>query len=183
MDAEAVRELHDAVVLWAVGYGSAADVVRAACEALVAGADGSSLAMLAGVSLRQADAELRDFLPAALEDLGLPSYAENSRESEVAALKVLASRALKDDLSPRELAHWVHRTFGHDRLALAEPLAALDDEYDILEYGSASPSAAATAALDAEVLTEARLVLNASPDVTATGDSNDVGRANIASDR
>ncbi|MBQ0893225.1 hypothetical protein KBX37_08965 [Micromonospora sp. U56] len=154
-----VSKLHDAAVLWAVGYGSALDVVRAACDALVAGADGPSVAMLAGVSVRQADTELRDLLPAALDELGSPLYAENSEEAEVAALKVLASRALAGDLSSRELADWAHRTFGHDRLPLAEPLAALDDQYDMLGYGPVGPSTAAMAALDIEVLTEARRIL------------------------
>ncbi|GAB3184466.1 hypothetical protein GCM10027259_42860 [Micromonospora palomenae] len=160
---EAISELHDAVVLWAIGYGSADDVVRAACDALAAGVDSSSLAELAGVPLRQADTAVHGPLPAALNELGLPSYSQGSRESEVAALRVLATRAVAGDLSPRELADWTHRTFGHDRLPLAGPLAALDDQYDMLGYGPVSPSTEATAALDAEVLAEARRLLHVPP--------------------
>ncbi|MEU5788700.1 hypothetical protein ABZ754_13355 [Micromonospora purpureochromogenes] len=179
---EAISELHDAVVLWAVGYDSAGDVVRAACNALAAGVDGSSLAELAGVPLRQADTAVHEALPAALDELGLPYYAQDSRESEAAALKVLATRAVAGELSPRELADWTHRRFGHDRLPLAEPLAALDDEYDMLGYGPVSPSTTATAALDAEVLAEARRILHVSPGVTATTDSNDVGQVDAGPD-
>ncbi len=57
---------------------------------------------------------------------------------------------LAGELTPRELAFQIHQRFGH-KLPLAERLAALDDEYDILEYGDRTP-----AQVDADVTAEAQ---------------------------
>jgi hypothetical protein len=172
---EAISKLYDAAVLWAVGYQSGADVVRAACDALVAGADSPSLRALAGVSTRHADTGLRDILPATFEELELPYYPEGSLESEAAALQVLASRVLTDDLPPRELAAWAHHRFGHTRLPAAESLADLDDEYEGIGYGAFSngnpDDHLDPRILDAKVLEEARRIANAPlSEVTADGD-------------
>ncbi|MZD08753.1 hypothetical protein GTW43_27280, partial [Streptomyces sp. SID5785] len=69
-----------------------------------------------------------------------------------AAVRALAARALADGLTPRELAFRTHQRFGH-ALPLAEALAVLDDEYDLVEYGGRTP-----AQIDAAVLAEARLL-------------------------
>lgn len=158
---EALAKLHDAVALWAVGYQSAADVVRAACDALVADADTPSLRMLAAVSIRHADEELRGALPAALTELGLPVCAGNSIEAEAAALKVLAARVLSGTLSPRELAAWAHRVIGHERLPMAEQLVVLDDEYDTYELGQAVDT------VDAQVIEQARTITGMPPSTTS----------------
>lgn len=57
---------------------------------------------------------------------------------------------LAGELTPRELAFLIHQRFGHE-LPLAEALALLDDEYDVLEYGDRTPEQ-----IDAEVTAEAR---------------------------
>ena len=56
---------------------------------------------------------------------------------------------LADELTPRELAFRIHQRFGHE-LPLAERLAELDDEYDILEYSDRTP-----AQIDTDVTAEA----------------------------
>jgi hypothetical protein len=73
-------------------------------------------------------------LKQALTEVGLPYYEPNSTAGQEAALAVMAARVLSDDLDPRSLAAWSHRTFGHDRLPAAERLAELDDVYDTIEY-------------------------------------------------
>ncbi|MGW5931902.1 hypothetical protein ACWF2L_37545, partial [Streptomyces anulatus] len=59
-------------------------------------------------------------------------------------------RMLAGELSPREFTFRIHQRHGHE-LALTEPLAELDDEYDTLEYGDKT-----AAQIDAEVTAEAR---------------------------
>lgn len=52
--------MRDAVALWNVDQGSAADVVRAACDLLVAGLDGPALCTLAAVSIHHAGRTCHD---------------------------------------------------------------------------------------------------------------------------
>ncbi|GAA5038208.1 hypothetical protein [Actinopolymorpha pittospori] len=127
---EAFSKLNDAAVLWAVGYGGAADVIRAACDALVAGIDGSELEILAGVPHRRAEEEVRDVLPAVVRELGLPDYLENGDDADVAALRVLASRTVAGELEPRELAAWTNRAY---HLPVTQMLADFWGEYECLE--------------------------------------------------
>jgi hypothetical protein len=54
--------MRDAVALWYVNCGSAADIVRAACDLLVAGSDGPSLCTLAAVSIGHADEQVPELL-------------------------------------------------------------------------------------------------------------------------
>ncbi|MFB6900409.1 hypothetical protein [Streptomyces hydrogenans] len=57
---------------------------------------------------------------------------------------------LAGELTSREFTFRIHQRHGHE-LALTERLAALDDEYDILEYGDRTVDQ-----VDAEVAAEAR---------------------------
>lgn len=157
----ALSTMHDVVALWYVGQRSAADIVRTACDLLVAGLDGPALRMLAAVSIRHADEEVPDLLEPALRDLDLPYYPKSSPPAQEAGLKAMASRVLTGTLAPRELAAWVHRTFGHDTLELAERFAELDDSYDTLDYIDQTHEE-----LDSEVRTEAHRILG--PDHSPT---------------
>ncbi|WP_432075739.1 hypothetical protein [Streptomyces wuyuanensis] len=145
----AARELQDRAVLWSMGEIRATDVVTAACDALVAGLDSPALKILAACTRAEADYDVPDLLPPALDELGLIFYPVGSDAGQEAATRALAARMLAGELTPRELAFRVHQRFGHE-LALAERLAELDDEYDILEYGDRTP-----AQVDAEVTAEA----------------------------
>ncbi|MGW0771910.1 hypothetical protein [Streptomyces sp. NPDC002676] len=97
----------------------------------------------------EAGYDASDLLPPALDELGLTFYAVGSVAGQEAAARALAARMLAGELTPRELAFQIHQHFGH-KLPLAERLAGLDDEYDILEYGVRT-----AAQLDADVTDEA----------------------------
>ncbi|GAA3192342.1 MULTISPECIES: hypothetical protein [Streptomyces] len=145
----AARELQDRAALWSVGEIRATDVVIAACDALIAGLDGPALRILSACTRAEANYDVPDLLPPALDELGLTFYPVGSDAGQEAAARALAARMLAGELTPRELAFRAHQRFGHE-LALAERLAELDDEYDILEYGDRTP-----AQIDADVTAEA----------------------------
>lgn len=147
---DAASDLQNAAVLWSIHAVNAATVVTAACRALVAGLDTPTLRRLAACFHSEADYDVPELLPAALNELGLIYYPPGSRAGQEAAARALALQHLSGALTPRELASEIHRRFGHS-LPLAERLAELDDEYDILEYGSKTPEQ-----IDAEITTEAR---------------------------
>jgi hypothetical protein len=146
----AAAHLQDHAVLWSIGEIRANDVVSAACDALVAGLDSPTLRILAACTRAEAGYDVPELLPAALDELGLTFYPVGSQGGQEAAARALARRMLAGELTPRELAFRIHQRFGHE-LDLAERLAELDDEYDVLEYGDRTP-----AQVDAEVTAEAR---------------------------
>ncbi|WBO61629.1 hypothetical protein [Streptomyces camelliae] len=145
----AARELQDRAVLWSMGEIRAAEVVAAACDALVAGLDSPALRILAACTRAEADYDVPDLLPPALDELGLTFYSADSVAGQEAATRALAARMVAGELTPRELAFRIHQRFGHE-LPLAERLVDLDDEYDVLEYGDRTP-----AQVDADVTAEA----------------------------
>lgn len=159
---EASAELANTAALWSVGYLRAADVVRAACDALVAGMDGDALRMLAAVPYRNADEEVPEFLEARLHELALDYRSPRSRNGQAAAVKVLAARVLAGALPPRELAFWAHGTIGHDQLPLAERLVELDDVYDTVGYDDQPLDE-----VDADVVAEARRIVDGAPPTAA----------------
>jgi hypothetical protein len=90
------------------------------------GLDSPSLRILAGVSLHQlrgADREITGLLAATLTELGIAFPAPGSEAAHEALARITARRALRGEVTPRELAAWAHQVFGH-HLPLAEPLAA-----------------------------------------------------------
>ncbi|MGY6026597.1 hypothetical protein [Streptomyces spinosirectus] len=145
----AARALQDRAVLWSMGEVRAAEVVAGACDALVAGLDSPALRMLAACTRAEADYDVPDLLPPALDELDLTFYPVGSVGGQEAAARALAARMLAGELTPRELVLRIHHRFGHE-LPLAERLANLDDEYDILEYGGRT-----AAQVDADVVAEA----------------------------
>ncbi|MFE4869281.1 hypothetical protein [Streptomyces sp. NPDC056682] len=154
----AADDLQDLAVLWSIGEVRAHDVVEGACAALVAGLDSPTLCILAGCTRVEAEYDVPDLLPVALDELGLVFYPRESETGQEAAVRALAHRLLAGKLTPRELALRIHQRFGH-QLPLAERLAELDDEYDIVEYGDRT-----LAQLDAEVTAEARHLASGQPD-------------------
>ncbi|MEV6796591.1 hypothetical protein AB0M87_32530 [Streptomyces sp. NPDC051320] len=69
----AATALQDHAVLWSMGEIRATDVVTAACDALVAGHDSPALRILAACTRAEADYDVPDILPPALDELGLTS--------------------------------------------------------------------------------------------------------------
>lgn len=133
--------------MWSAALAPSIEVVNAACDAVVAGLGDMPLAMLAGLCAAEADKGVRELLPAALIDIGLQPVAPGTREAEIAALRILARCVLHGRLTPRELTMWVHRTLGHE---FGEPLASLDDQYDMEEDANLT-----LAEIDAAVIAEA----------------------------
>ncbi|MFD7749770.1 hypothetical protein ACFV2V_27660 [Streptomyces sp. NPDC059698] len=144
----AALALQGRALLWSIGEIRATDVVTGACDALVAGLDSPALRTLAACTRAEADDDILRLLPPALNELGLEPFYPGiaGQEAEAGAL---AAWMLAGGLTPRELASRIHRRFGHE-LPLAERLAELDDEYDMLEYGDST-----AAQIDADVLSEA----------------------------
>ncbi|MFI0219722.1 hypothetical protein [Streptomyces lydicus] len=146
----AVIALQDHAILWSVGEISASDVVNAACDALVAGLDTPSLRILAACTRAEANYDVRDLLPPALDELGLTFHPVASEAGQEAAARALTRRMLAGELRPWELTFRIHQRYGHE-LPLTERLAELDDEYAILEYGNRTVDQ-----VNAEVTAEAR---------------------------
>lgn len=152
--------LYDNALLWSLGFVSAADVVRSACDVLVAGQGGMAMAMLAGVHLRWADQEAPELMPDALAEVGLPFFPRGSEAGRAAGLAAMAARVLAGVLKPRELTAWAHGVIGHEGCELGQPLVALDDQYHLAyavaeDYGHQVN----TADLDADVIAEARRLI------------------------
>ncbi|MCW8218916.1 hypothetical protein H5I60_20355 [Streptomyces griseolus] len=143
-----------------MGEVRASDVVDAACEALVAGLDTPGLRVLAACTRAEADYDVHELLPAALDELGLTFYPVAGDAGQEAAARALARRMLAGELTPREFTFRIHQRYGHE-LPLTERLAELDDEYDVLEYGDRTVDQ-----VDGEVTAEARR-LAAHPTVPA----------------
>jgi hypothetical protein len=146
----AALALADRAVLWRVGEIPAADVVTAACDALVAGLDTPALRILAACTRDEATYDVHDLLPPALRELGLAPAPAGRLATEEAAVRALARRLLAGEMTPAELTARVHLRFGHAQ-PLAARLALLDDEYGMLEHSDVTE-----AELDAEVRAEAR---------------------------
>jgi hypothetical protein len=160
---QTLAELGDAAVVWSVGYITAADLVRIACELLVAGRDGAALRMLAAVPFRN-DEEVPEILESAQADIGLTYYERGSRAGEDAAVRALAARVLAGTMPPMNLAVWAHSKIGHGRLAIAERLVELDDVYDTVEYTDMTEQE-----VDAEVIAEAGRILQESHAIDPPG--------------
>src|SRR3982074_1947415 len=108
--------MREAVALWYVGEGTAAGIVYAACELLVAELDGPSLCMLAAVSVVHADEEVPKLVESGLHDVGLAYYPKGSDAAQENGLRLMASRVLSGHLTPIALAAWAHATFDHGTL-------------------------------------------------------------------
>ncbi|MCC2274053.1 hypothetical protein LKL35_01130 [Streptomyces sp. ET3-23] len=146
---QAACTLQDHAVLWSLREIPAADVVSAACDALVAGLDSPALQTLAACMRAEADYDVPDLLPPALDELGLTFYPAGSIAGQEAAARALARRMPTGALTPSDLVFRIHQHFGHG-LPPTRRLAAFDDEYRILEYGDRTP-----AHIDADVTAEA----------------------------
>ena len=131
---EALTALRRQAVLWQAGETSLEPVVRAACDALVAGCDGEHLRALAGESLRSDTRGTLDALlvPSALAEQGRPVPARGTDAAILAALPELAADVLAGRRSPRDLVKWAHESIGHGGPAGLGPLVSADDEYEVL---------------------------------------------------
>lgn len=119
--AEAVESLHREAALWLVSERGREPIIRAACDALVAGVDGDSLVALAGMSVHASELETDadDLIHAALAEQGRLLPERYSAAADELALGVMAAEAVQGRWTPRELAAWAHRVIGHGGAAMA----------------------------------------------------------------
>lgn len=143
----ATEALHDAVALWEVrsAFGSN-EVISAAVDALVAGADSPSLRELAGRSAQDSYWTLRPLVEGTLEELNISYPGPGSDDVQVAAARVMCKRLLGGGMTARDFAAWAHTTIGHEGAARLQPLVELDDAYDVREYTGRSLEDLETAA-------------------------------------
>ncbi|MFJ8210673.1 hypothetical protein [Streptomyces sp. NPDC096033] len=142
--------LQDHAALWSAGEISAGELVDAACGALVAGLDTPGLRILAACTRAEADYDVHDLLPPALEELGLTLHPVGDVAAQEAIARALARRMLSGELKPWEFTLRIHRRYGHE-LPLTQRLAELDELYALLEDGDR-----AVDQVNAEVTAEAR---------------------------
>lgn len=156
---DTLARFQDAAILWSVGSGTAADVVAAACDCLVAGVDSPTLRILAGISpVKGSESdELRRWLEGALAELSLAYYPEGSREGEEEALRIMARRLLAENITPRDLTSWAYRFITWDGTPLAAELIGLDNTYEYVDAVAEAQQYPSDAAdIDADVIAEAR---------------------------
>jgi hypothetical protein len=151
-DRELTR-LRETAIGWMSGRAGPEEVVRAAADAVAAGAGGDALAELAGLSPRTVDsADLARLLEPAAAEIGLVFHPPNTDAAEEAYLAFLAGRVLTGDMRPRDLASWAHDVHWHDGLPMARRLVYLHDDYDLRDYDGSD-----TSDLDAAIDGESRL--------------------------
>ncbi|MFI2709984.1 hypothetical protein ACH495_07615 [Micromonospora sp. NPDC018662] len=160
---EALANLQGTAAFWRIGSATAVDVVRAACDCLVAGIDSPTLRILAGVSPVKGseDDELRRWLADAFAELSLTYYGEDSRKAEEEVLRIMARRLLAKTITPRELTSWVSQFITYAGTPLAGELINLESAYEYVEavHEVHNQTSTQPGDLDAEVIAEAcRLV-------------------------
>ncbi|MBT8227891.1 MAG: hypothetical protein HKP61_15675 [Dactylosporangium sp.] len=115
----AVQRLYDAATAWsgdpACGSG---DVIAAACQALVDGVDSPTLRDLAGASVRDSAAGIRDLVTRALDELMIPAVGTLPPGCRVAASGGVVHRPSLDTL----------------HLAIAPTGGEADDDFQVLVY-------------------------------------------------
>lgn len=134
--AEAQERLRLQAALWLVEERGIEPLVRAACDALVAGMDGDQLRLLAAtsVSATSYDFEIDELVHAAMAEQGIPLPDRQTEGAQHLALQAMAVEAVEGRVAPRRLAEWAHRVIGHNGVEDAQFLVGLDDSYDCLEY-------------------------------------------------
>ncbi|WP_174528129.1 hypothetical protein [Micromonospora maritima] len=161
---EALAHLQDTATFWSIGSATSVDVVRAACDCLVAGVDSPTLRILAGVSPVKGseDDELRRWLGDAFAELSLTYYGEASRQAEEVVLRIMARRLLAGTITPRQLTSWVAWFITYAGTPLAGELINLESAYEFVEsiHDVRQQTSTRTEDLDAKVIAEARRLVD-----------------------
>jgi hypothetical protein len=161
-DEPALRaRLYEQAALWQVRPEVGQEqVVRLACDGLVAGLDSPGLSLLAGMSVYGHDPEFGAVLAAAFDGLGIRLPQPDSAEAQVAAARAMARLLLDGQLSSRELARWAHRIIGHGGAAELKTLVEFDDAYEIVDCVGRADG---VAELDRQVRSEAQRLVSSDP--------------------
>lgn len=157
---DAVQRFVDTAALWNVDSTSTESLIRAACDVLVAEADGAAMRMLAAVTMSPMVSvwEVADLVDAALAELVISLPPRETEDAAEAAVRSMAARTVRGEIQPRELAAWAHRVIGHEGPAMAQTLVELDDAYDLSVDGYEDRT---IAELDADTVREARRLADA----------------------
>lgn len=134
VDNPTFRYFLEEAALWRRAQVSASDVVDAAVQALLAGIESVSFILIAGLTRAEADAELGELLPAALDELGLDCLGYEDPNIDVLAAAAMARSFLYGHVEAQQLTQAIHQTFGHMCNPLIEELSILDDSFDTLDY-------------------------------------------------
>ena len=134
VDNPTFRHFLEEAALWRRAKVSASDVVEAAVQALLAGIESVSFVLIAGLSKAEAESELGELLPAALDELGLDCLGYGDPNNDVLAAAAMTRSYLDGHLKPQQLTQAIHQTFGHTCHPLVEELSCLDDSFDTLDY-------------------------------------------------
>ena len=155
-----VQRFCDLAALWNIDAARTKDVIDAACDVLATGVDGPAMRTLASMSVSpllspfEVDGPLAD----ALEEVGATLPPRQTDAAVEAAVRAMARRTLRGDMTPRELVNWAHRVITHTGVEMAERLVTLDDQYDLAQdriYGE-------VAQVEAEILEEAQRLASGS---------------------
>jgi len=128
------RYFLEEAALWRRAQVSAADVVDVAVQALLEGIESVSFTLIAGLTKAEAEAELGELLPVALDELGLDCLGYDDPNNDVLAAAALTRSFLYGHLEAQQLTQAIHQTFGHMCHPLVEQLSIHDDSFDTLDY-------------------------------------------------
>jgi hypothetical protein len=157
-DAEhAVRHLREAAMLWNVGLETCERIVACAVDALIADVEAPSLALLAGLTRREAATDGPDLARDVLSELGSPLAPYGSDDAKVGAARALAEMVLHGEGQPCTISFKLEKLLFPDVLDLALPFMHLNNDYDLAED---HPTAGVFDLLDDGVLREAQRLLD-----------------------
>jgi hypothetical protein len=134
VDNPTFRYFLEEAALWRRAKVSASDVVNAAVQALLEGIESPSFILIAGLTKAEAEAELGELLPPALDELRLDCLGYDDPNNDILAAAALTRSFLYGHLEAQQLTQAIHQTFGHMCHPLVEELSCLDDSFDTLDY-------------------------------------------------
>ena len=138
MTAEAVNRMVEAIAWWRVRLPDARAILeQAAVDLLVEGDDHPTVAEMAGMYPDESAFFVDALVERIVEELDL--HVPLALDQEIVAARRICRSVISGELSPRELTSWAHQQFHHEsKVDLINELAVLDDDYDEIEWSSAT---------------------------------------------
>lgn len=143
----------DVAVLWNVDVLEFGHVIHAARDVAAAGAAGPAMALLASVSHSSfmSPFEVHRCLAGDLAEVGYALFPRQTEDAQEVAVRAMARRTLRGEVSPRDITAWAHEYVSHQGLEVAQRLVELEDEFDLAEAGTRGSVDGVTAEVMAEV--------------------------------
>lgn len=133
VDNPTFRYFLEEAALWRRAQVGASDVVDAAVQALLEGVESTSFILIASLSRAEAEIELGDLLPAALDELGVDCLSHDDPNNDILVAAALSRSFLSGYLEAQQLTQAIHEMFGHMCHPLIEKLSSLDDSFDTVD--------------------------------------------------